>query len=135
MRRCVPPLIAALTSIVGSVAMFAILILVLRPGWVSHEYLGLAVWSVPPAIVVALAARVLGRPIAERSAIVRCAVATVTGAVIGVGWAFASYYLSAGWVLAFDAPVLYCWSFGAILGLLIVFLWPTLGQSYAQVDA
>ena len=37
MRRLVP------TLILGSVAMFAILVAVLRPGHVSREYLGIAV--------------------------------------------------------------------------------------------
>lgn len=52
MRRHVPPLIAALTSIVGSVAIFAILVAVLRPGRGSREYLAITLWSVPLAVSV-----------------------------------------------------------------------------------
>jgi len=52
MRRHVPALVAALTSILGSVAMFAILVALQRPGHISREYLGIAVWSLPPAVTV-----------------------------------------------------------------------------------
>jgi hypothetical protein len=123
MRRHVPPLIAALTSILGSVAMFAILVAVLRPGHISREYLGIAVWSVPLAMAVGLIAAVLRRRLSGRSVLTRCIGAIISGVLTGVAWAFASYYLSGGYVLAFDAPVLYCWSVGAILGLFVAFFW------------
>ena len=123
MSRYVPLLIAALTSIVGSVVTFAILVAVRRPGHVSREYLAIALWSVPPAVAVGLAAAVLRRRLSGWSVPVRGAGAIVSGALIGVAWAFASYYLSGGYVLAFDAPILYCWSIGATLGFLVACFW------------
>jgi hypothetical protein len=114
--------------------MFALLLIVLRTGRVSREYWGVALWSVPPATVVVVVARVFGRCLARRPRIVRSIASFVAGTIIGIGWAVLSYYLSSGLVLAFDAPVLYCWSFGAILGLLVACFWPGMGQ-FARADA
>jgi hypothetical protein len=135
MRRHVPPVIAALTSIVGSVGLFTILVALLRPGHVSREYLAFAVWSVPPAMVVGLATPVLRRRLSGRSVLARGTGAITSGALTGVVWAFASYYLSGGYVLAFDAPVLYCWGVGAMLGFLVACFWPDMGHASARAAA
>jgi hypothetical protein len=47
MGRQLPLLSAAVLSILGSVATFAMLVAVKRPGWASHEYLAITVWSAP----------------------------------------------------------------------------------------
>jgi hypothetical protein len=77
------------------------------------EYPFLALWSVPPALVVyPLARRVRGH--APR----RVAIATAAGIAVGLAWTFTALFLSGGYLLAADFPVLWCWVWGAVAGLL-----------------
>jgi hypothetical protein len=135
MGRYLPLLSAAVLSILGSVGTFAILVAVKRPGWASHEYLAITAWSAPVGLLTALLAQMLRRRLAGRPGLIRGAAALAAGAVIGVGWAFATFYLSGGWVMAFDAPVLYCWSSGAVLGCLTACFWPDMSRAQSQAAA
>lgn len=79
----------------------------------TSEYPFLVLWSLPPALLVyPTARRMRGDP--RRRAVV----ATVAGILIGLGWTFAALFLSGGYLLAADFPVLWCWVWGAVAGLL-----------------
>ena len=89
------------------------------------EYLALLVWSLPLAAAVLLVGawprlRPADRLIRRGLYVVLCSVA------IAWGWSVLVYYLSGGWVLGFAAPVLWCWTYGAVAGLLIVWAPPNL---------
>jgi hypothetical protein len=130
-----PALGAATAAVAGSLGAFSILVALRRPAWASHEHLALLVWSVPLGLLVLLLSLAVRRRVMNASVLARIAVALVAGVLSGVAWSYASYYLSGGWVMAFDAPVLFCWSAGASAGLIVAFLWPGAEQNSARAAA
>lgn len=80
----------------------------------TSEYPFLLLWSLPPAALVYPAARRLrGGPVR------RVSLAALAGILIGIGWTYAALFLSGGYLLAADFPVLWCWVWGAVAGLLM----------------
>ena len=94
------------------------------PPWEVTEYAAFALWSVPLAIVVVLLSGPLRRRLVAFSGFLRVAVACIAGLLAGGGCAFTGYFVTGGWILAYDFPVLYCWVAGAAVGLAIALLWP-----------
>ncbi|HEY9426509.1 MAG TPA: hypothetical protein VIR34_05090 [Gemmatimonadaceae bacterium] len=79
----------------------------------THEYPFLLLWSVPPALIVYPVARLLRGGVAARAAL-----GVVLGIGIGVAWTAAAYVQSGGYLLAADFPVFWCWTWGAVAGIL-----------------
>ena len=119
-RGLIRPLVGALVSLAVTelTAWLALLYQSLGP---SHEYVALLVWSLPvAALVFLIGAWTKLRP-ADRL-VPRGLLAVFWGIVVGWGWSFLAYYLSGGWVMAFDVPVLWCWTYGAAIGLLVAWM-------------
>ena len=76
-----------------------------------------ALWSIPLGVLVAALARGLRRAWGGLWLGWRALGALVAGLALGVAYAFAAYFASDRWVLAFEFPVLYCWAGGAVAGL------------------
>ena len=87
--------------------------------WQSTETPAFGFWSIPLAVIVAWLALVVRRTWGEFALAWRALGSAVAGIALGVAYAFAAYFLSGGWVLAFDFPVLYCWAIGAVAGLVV----------------
>ncbi len=129
MRHWLPELMAGLV-VIGGTLLAATAFLALRPPpWHSREHVALALWSLPPALATAVVARVLRRRLAGVPAWRRAMATAIVGFLLGVGWAFASYFISGGYVMAFDVPVLYCWTTGTVFGLLLALFWRDMGSS------
>jgi len=111
-----------LVTIAVSVATGWTSVAIHPPPWKVKEYGGLAVWTIPLAILVATAAGLIERVFGRRG-LLRVVVALVAGVLSGIGYAFGCYYLSSGWVMAFDFPVIYCWMAGALAGFLVAAVW------------
>jgi hypothetical protein len=117
-------LIALLATIVASVALFSVLVHLMRPGWRSNEYLAITVWTAPLALLAAAIAPALRRRLAGRRVAVRLAVTAILAVMIAIAWTFAAVALTGGYALAFDANPLWCWGFGGLAGLLTATLIP-----------
>jgi hypothetical protein len=85
----------------------------------STETLTFGLWSIPLAAIVAFLALRVRRTWGEFALAWRALGSAVAGIALGVAYAFAAYFLSGGWVLAFGFPVLYCWVIGAVAGLVV----------------
>lgn len=82
----------------------------------THELLGFAVWSIPLGVAVANAG--LRWPFVRFAPLWRAAATGGVGFLLGVGWTMIGWMLVGGLMLAWDFPVLYCWSLSAALGML-----------------
>ena len=110
---------AAIVTVAGSLGTFIILVRMLRPGFESREQGAVILWTVPLAVLVVGLAALLHRTGARWQPWVRILVIASLGFALAAAYAIAGYFLSGGWILAFDAPVLYCWAVGAIAGMLV----------------
>src|SRR5882762_4044727 len=88
---------------------------VLRRGG-THELPSFFIWSIPLGIEVAVFARkprYLGL-----STLPRALVTALVGFVLGVGWTAVGWLIMGPWMLAWDFPVLYCWTIAGASGAL-----------------
>lgn len=106
----------------GAFGTFALLLRLLRPGWVSREYGAIAFWSLPLAALVLVGATLIGR-FRARPWLFR-SLAVVTCIAITVGWTLLAIALTGGYALAFDANPFYCWLVGSATGMLVANTWP-----------
>lgn len=98
----------------------SVLLAFFAPGRVvggMHELAPFAVWSLPLGGLLAVFA---SRPRFQRlSGWTGGVASSLSGLLIGVALAMAGWLLVGGWMLAWDFPVLFCWtlagSFGAVL--------------------
>jgi hypothetical protein len=104
-------------------AVFWLLVRLLLPGWESHEYVAIAVWSVPLGFLVLLAASPLRSRLRSRP-LVRVVLATVAAVAAAVLWTFLSVVFTGGYALAFDANPLWCWTAGSLAGVAVDLQWP-----------
>ena len=111
------------TTIGVATTVFWLLVRLSRPGWTSHEYAAIAMWSVPLGFLVLLSAR----PVRTRF-LARPIMRTVTGVlaalVATVVWTFLAVALTGGYALAFDANPLWCWSAASLAGVAVDLQWP-----------
>lgn len=110
-------IVGALTTLVAATAI-GVVAFALGSRRETHEYPFLVYASIPPALVVyaiARRARFLQRLDAVRWALA----ATAIGVLTGFAWTFAALFLTGGYLMAADFPVLYCWTLGSVLGLVI----------------
>src|SRR5438270_135669 len=120
-----PMRIAVLGGTVAvTVLSFWILLQIDRPGWETHEYPALIFWTAPPALLLALLAGPIRSFLLRRSIVIRIVIPIVVAPLFAYGWLWVAYYGTGGYVLAFDANPLWCWTAGAVAGLLLLALWP-----------
>jgi hypothetical protein len=111
MRR---PILLGLSTTLAAVAIAAAFALATH-GRVS-ELLGFAVWSLPLGFVVGFAAR---KPRVRRwHPFIHGAIAIFSGFMSGVTLTVIGWFMIGGWMLAWDFPVLYCWSLAGVSGFL-----------------
>lgn len=96
----------------------------------TSEYPFLVTWSIPPALAVYVVA-----PLVRGGPLRRAGTATLLGIVVGLAWAAAALVLSGGYLLAADFPVLWCWIWGAVVGLLVGTTSPTRQGATAALAA
>jgi hypothetical protein len=82
----------------------------------THELPGFALWCIPLGTVIGVLAQ---RPRFIRlPPLARAAAAGATGLLAGLGLTLVGWLLIGGWMLAWDFPVLYCWSVAGVIGAL-----------------
>jgi hypothetical protein len=114
-------------------------------GWLSvvlvgdghtTEYGFLITWSLPPGGMVYAFVRRGGHRVRRLPLAVQSMLWTLAGATVGVGWTFLAYFLTGGYLLAADFPVMACWTLGAIAGILVgVHARATAGVGYSTAMA
>ena len=123
MSRWLVQILTGVVTIIATTLLARTFIALRPPPWSYTEDWPLAIWSVPLALAVITANLLLTSRASRLGRAWRGLLCIVVGFFLGSGWAFAAYYLTGGYVLAFDVPVLYCWSGGATLGLAFGLLW------------
>ena len=104
----------------GSGTMLAAVVLAAAFALTTHgrtgELIGFFLWSLPLGCVVGFAAH---KPRARRwHPYVHGAIAIGAGFVTGIVVTMIGWLMVGGWMLAWDFPVLYCWSLAAVGGFL-----------------
>jgi hypothetical protein len=111
--------LAGASTILASVLAARLSIALNPPPWVTREYTAFAIWSAPLAVLVFICGYWLRRLLLNRTALIRTTAVVSAAIVLGVAYAFSVFYLSGGYVMAYDFPVLYCWTIGALVGITI----------------
>jgi hypothetical protein len=111
--------------VIGSVATFAILLLIAPPSWRSTEYIAIGFWSLPVAGLVLLTTRG-PRYVAGRWGMTfAIPVAAILAFTCALAWTFLVFLGSADLILGtFDANPLWSWAVGAFIGMIVSLLWP-----------
>jgi hypothetical protein len=102
-----------LGTVLIAVALAAVYAQIRRGG--TRELPGFFIWSLPLGLTVALLVGRTSR--AHWHPLLRSLVAGVVGLAVGIGWIIFGWLLVGGWMLAWDFPVLYCWTIAAVAGL------------------
>jgi len=82
----------------------------------ARELLGMMLWTVAFAMVVAIAAIALLPTLQALKPLWACVVVMILGPALGFGTFLLAVALRGGWVVAF--PAFTCWAFGGLAGLL-----------------
>ena len=90
----------------------------LGPRQHTSEYPFLWLWSLPPAAFVYVAARRVPQRIRRLHPAALSVLLALIGIALALLWTVAAYLLSGGYLLAADFPVLWCWVFGCVAGML-----------------
>jgi len=108
------PVIAAATAYAATVV--AALAYLASNNWFgANDMSALLVWTLPLAALVYGAARFLdNKPVGWRYV-----AALVLGPLLGLTVYLSVALLLGGWIMAFSFPVLFCWVFGGLLGLIL----------------
>ena len=104
-------LVLAVTEAVA-VGMFWLLLRLDPPGWETHEYPFIWLYSLPLGGVVLLCNRPLRR--LRKRAWLYVSTSVVSGVVAAVIWTYAALFLTGGYLLAADANPLWCWAVAAV---------------------
>ena len=116
-------LVVVATTLVSTLITFRILVHLMRPGWESHEYSAIVVWTVPLSFLVLLFGKLSRRWFAMRTPIVRVAGSILLALVCAVVWTYLAVVLTGEYALAFDANPLFCWAAGSVAGSLLNTQW------------
>jgi hypothetical protein len=111
--------------------VFWLLVRLLRPGWVSHEYGAIAVWSLPLGFLVLLTARPLRTRFLDRP-LLRGFAALLAALLASIAWTFLAVALTGGYALAFDANPLWCWTAASLAGVAVDLRWPRRRDEFAS---
>ena len=111
------------TTIAVAFTLFWLLVRMLRPGWVSHEYGAIAVWSLPLGFLVLLTGRPLRTRFLDRP-LLRGFAALLAGLLASIAWTFLAVAFTGGAALAFDANPLWCWMAASLAGVAVDLRWP-----------
>ena len=95
-----------------AVAMFWLLLRVYRPGWETHEYPFIWLYSLPLGGLVLLLNRPLRRLRQRTWLYVSSGI--VSGVVAAVAWSYMALFLTGGYLLAADVNPLWCWAVAAL---------------------
>jgi len=109
--------LACVAALLATVAAFELLVRVLRPEWSSSEHLGLAIWTLPLLPLVLLVARASRARRRRFERVARAGAVAAIGAALGFAFAFAMFYATGGYIMAFDVSPLWPWIAGAVAGL------------------
>lgn len=113
MRSSLRRLLVMATADAVAVAMFWLLLRIDRPGWKTHEYPFIILYSVPLGALVLLFDRPIRRRLRSRR--VLYVVAGIgTALTASIGWTFLAYVLTGGYLLASDVNPLWCWTVAAL---------------------
>ena len=115
------------TTLISTFITFWIVVHLTRPGWESHEYPAILVWTVPLSFLVLLFGKLSRRWFAKRTPIVRIVGSFFLALVCAVVWTFLAVILTGGYALAFDANPLFCWAVGSVAGSLLNTQWQARG--------
>jgi hypothetical protein len=116
-------LVVIATTLLSTFITFRILVYLMRPGWESHEYSAIVVWTVPLSFLVLLFGKLSRRWFARPTTIVRIAGSIFLALVCAVVWTYLAVVLTGGYALAFDANPLFCWGVGSVAGSLLNTQW------------
>jgi hypothetical protein len=105
-----------LAAVGASVLTFALLVYLDRPDRQSHEYIAIAIWTLPLAFLVLLVTRMTRTFLDRRSMITRWFLAVILAIATSLTWTFLAVWLSGGYTLAFDANPFFCWTVGSLVG-------------------
>jgi hypothetical protein len=110
-----PSTIAAVVSIVGAVAA-ATLYLDLNDWFGAGDLPAMFFWSLPLGALCFFTIRRTSSRFAHRSLMARRVVLGLVGALTGILWTFGVVLILGAFIGAFSFPVLYCWTFGGLIG-------------------
>lgn len=116
-------LVVIVVTLLGSVVTFWALVHFTRPGWRSHEYAAIVVWTLPLAFFVLLFGKLARKWFGQRASVVRFAGSLGIAGICAVFWTFLAVFLTGGYALAFDANPLVCWTVGSVAGMLVDLEW------------
>ncbi len=116
-------------TVTAGVSTFWIVVHLARPGWKSHEYVAIALWTIPLSFFVLLFGKLARRWFGRRKPFIRVVGSLIIAVVCAVFWTFLAVALTGGYALAFDADPLFCWTIASVAGMLVNVQWPLLEPS------
>jgi hypothetical protein len=114
-----PALVGSVAAWLASIAA-AVSYLATNNWFGAGDLYGMAVWSLPLAVLVGLGARSSSAWLNRRPASVAYPIAILIGGGLGFLTSLLAAFVLGGWLGGFSFPVFFCWVFGGVIGLVSV---------------